>query len=156
MHNYRGVFCSPEIQACDPAFWPAPSSQGLQLHSPMVTAAKAASSPHVSNQFFLVHRIRSSKEPVLVHSLITCLYSIISLLNTVLHRWISPCEHCFEFAALTVKAVLSRHECQEATCCFTLFPDYTSITLKNETSGTNNHNRTDRIFYHHCLKCDVQ
>lgn len=91
----------------------------------------------------------------LVPSLITCLYSIISLLNTVLHQWKSPCEHCFEFAALTVKAVLSRHGCQEATCCFTLFPDCTSITLKNETFGTNNQNCTDRIFYHHCLKCDV-
>lgn len=100
----------------------------------------------VSNQLFLVHSIRSSKAPFLVHSLITCLYKIIHLLNIALCQWISPCEHCFEFAALTVKAMLTRYKCQEATCCITLFPDCTSVTPKMRFFGTNNHNCTDKIF----------
>lgn len=52
----EATVCSPEVQDCDSIFCPASCSQDPEFHCLMVTAAKAASSLHISKQPLFVHQ----------------------------------------------------------------------------------------------------
>lgn len=49
-----GLICSPEVQGWEFSFYPAHSSQDLELHYGMVTAGKVAVSLHIASEPSLI------------------------------------------------------------------------------------------------------